>query len=281
MTMTASELIRRAGASTKSLVKVLLLSRRCTLPKGNKGAIVIMANGPSLADTIQNDIKTLMTMPRLAVNFAALAPEFDTLRPQYYLMIDPVFFGNDDNPNLDKLKKALSAVSWPMTLIVPAKSASKLDKTVTGNPNITVAHINNIGASGFHWLENILYKSGRAMPRPRNVLVPSIMAAIYMGYDTIYLTGADHSWMKTIWVDDDNHVISVQPHFYKDHPDEQRRVDTTYRGLRLHQVVESFAIAFKSYHDIRRYAMSHHVNIYNSTPGSFIDAFPRQPLQHQ
>lgn len=278
MIMTASEFFKRLGATAKSMVKVILLSRATHLPRSQGGSMVILANGPSLADTINQSTDSLMSMPRLAVNFAANAPQFTSLRPDYYLMVDPLFFSGTDTPNLAQLKQSLAAVDWPMTLIVPADAKKRLDRTIIANPNISLATINYIGASGFHWLENMLYSSGRAMPRPRNVLVPAIMAAMAMGYDTIYLTGADHSWMQTIWVDDDNHVISVQPHFYKDHPDEQKRVDTTYRGLRLHQVVESFAIAFKSYHSIARYARHRGTTILNATPHSFIDAFERAPL---
>lgn len=278
MTMRASDFFTRLGASLKSLAKVVLKSRRCTLPRDRHGSIVIMANGPSLAKTIAEKRDRLMSMPRMAVNFAANADVFAELRPEYYLMVDPLFFTQNDGPNFVKLRQSLSAVDWPMTLIVPADMARRLSPAITANPNITIATINNVGAAGFHWLENFFYRTGRAMPRPRNVLIPAIMAALTMGYDTIYLTGADHSWMKTIWVDDENHVISVQPHFYREHPDEQRRVDTTYRGLKLHQVVESFAIAFASYHSVARYARVRHVNIFNSTPESFIDAFDRKPL---
>ena len=102
-----------------------------------------------------------------------------------------------------------------------------------------------------------------------------------MGYTDITVYGADHSWMKTLSVDDNNNVVSVQPHFYKDNAAELKRVDTTYRGLRLHNVVESFAIAFRSYHTLARFAAGHGIKIYNSTPGSFIDAFERRPLPSQ
>ena len=96
-----------------------------------------------------------------------------------------------------------------------------------------------------------------------------------MGYKEILIFGADHSWMKTLSVTDGNEVVSIQPHFYKDGEDEQNRVRHEYRNYRLHQIVESFAIAFKSYHDIAQYAASRCIKVYNATPGSFIDAFPR------
>lgn len=119
---------------------------------------------------------------------------------------------------------------------------------------------------------------GMAMPRPRNVLIPSLMLAIAMGYAEIVVVGADHTWMQTLSVTDDNEVVSVQPHFYNDGKEEQARVRHEYRNYRLHQIVESFAVAFKSYHDIANFATSRGVSIINATPGSFIDAFPRGSL---
>ena len=116
------------------------------------------------------------------------------------------------------------------------------------------------------------------MARPRNVLIVAIMVAMKMGYRTIYLTGADHSWTRTLEVDDDNTVVSIQPHFYKDNDEEHARVASVYKNIRLHQLLLSFHIAFKAYFTIARYAAHRGVEIYNSTPASFIDAFPRRPL---
>ena len=116
------------------------------------------------------------------------------------------------------------------------------------------------------------------MPRPRNVLIPSIMIGIWLGYSEIRLLGADHSWLKTISVDDNNRVVSIQPHFYQEDSREQQRIRTAYLSLPLHKVLESFHIAFRSYHRIRRFADTQGIRIINSTPGSFIDAFDRAPI---
>lgn len=96
-----------------------------------------------------------------------------------------------------------------------------------------------------------------------------------MGYKKILLFGADHTWTKTLDVDDENFVVTVQPHFYEDNEEERRRVRDTYRGIRLHQVLESMSIAFKSYWEIKDYARAKGVEIINGTPGSMIDAFSR------
>ncbi len=100
-------------------------------------------------------------------------------------------------------------------------------------------------------------------------------SAEWMGYDTVYVAGADHSWMRTLAVDDNNEVVAIQEHFYKESGQEQQRVSHEYKGYRLHQIVESMAIAFRSYHRIENYARVKGVAIYNVTPVSYIDAFER------
>ena len=104
------------------------------------------------------------------------------------------------------------------------------------------------------------------------------MIGLKMGFRQIYLTGADHSWTKTLAVDDDNLVVSIQPHFYKDNQAEHTRVASVYKDIRLHEILLSFHIAFRSYFFVSRYAKTIGASIFNATPGSFIDAFPRRSL---
>ncbi|MDE6396544.1 MAG: hypothetical protein K2K84_04670 [Muribaculaceae bacterium] len=276
--MKASEAAALTADTAKSLVKAAVLSRPVTLKDVHpEGPLVILGNGPSLNTTIAESLDYLKSVDTMAVNFACLAPVFFDIRPRFYILADPLFFG-DAHPRIGDFRRMIQKVDWPMTLLVPRKFRRQTAPITGDNKFLGVMTYNFVGLDGFAGFERFVYRRRLGMPRPRNVLVPAIMNAIALGYRTIYVAGADHSWMQTISVDDENHVISVQPHFYKDDSTEQKRVDTTYRGLRLHQVVESFAIAFKAYHSVRRYADSRGVTVTNVTPGSFIDAFDRGRL---
>lgn len=282
MTKTASNKISSSisnmGDTLKSIIKIILKSHRTTISKraNCNDSIIIMGNGPSLNDTISQHNTTLKTTSTLAVNFAANAPQFKELKPQYYVLADPHFFTATDNSNVIKLQSNLSQVDWAMTLFIPFEA--KKSKFNINNNNIKIEYFNFIAAEGFDWFENIAYTTGRGMPRPRNVLIPAIMIAIKMGYGNIFITGADHSWTKTLSVNDNNEVISIQPHFYTEDKDEEKRIRIDYLNYPLHQIIYSFYIAFKSYHKIQRYALANNINIYNATPNSFIDAFPRKML---
>lgn len=281
MTKTASDsaaaFASRLADSAKSIIKMLLQSRRATITKAHVDAtkpLIILANGPSLNTTIAESLPTLLSHPTMAVNFAANAPEFATLRPRYYVLVDPHFFSGGDDPNVAKLWENLRRADWHMTLIVPARERKHMPASIPHE----ILTVNDIAVEGFTTLEHAAFRHGWGMPRPRNVLIPSIMAAISLGFKDIYLTGADHSWMKTISVNDRNEVVSIQPHFYKDDDKELKRIRTDYLHRPLHTILDSFRIAFASYHAIARFAASQGARITNATPGSFIDAFPRGPL---
>lgn len=277
--MSLSSFISSAAAAVKGTAKVLLQSRRVTIPREErKRPLVVLGNGPSLSDTIASSADALRRCDLMAVNFFANTDEFLRLRPRWYVLADPHFFtGAATDPNVKRLlERIVTLTTWPMTLLVPARGPRLT--LPAANPCVSVAGFNAVGVEGPDWLCHRLFRADRAMPRPRNVLIPSIMLGIALGYTTIYIAGADHSWMRTLSVTDDNEVVSVQPHFYADNAEEHSRVTSVYSGIRLHQVVESFAIAFKAYHDIARYAIERNVKIFNVTPGSFIDAFPRVPI---
>ncbi len=266
-------------SSIKGVVKMALSSRKPTLTKACEGgSVIILGNGPSLSQTISDYLPVLQSHPTMAVNFAANAEEFTLLKPRFYLLADPHFFDSDNgDPNVTRLMRRFDeAVDWEMTLFLPMSCRGS--RIAQKNPHVRGEYYNALGVEGFQWLENLAFSSGRGMPRPRNVLIPSIMVSTLLGYDKIYIVGADHSWTRTLSVNDRNEVISVQKHFYQDGADELERVKTEYLKYPLHRIMYSFYVAFKSYFTIQRYAAAKGISIFNATPGSFIDAFPRRSL---
>lgn len=259
------------GSSLKSCVKLALGSRPLPAPGVAKDKrIIIMGNGPSLRQVLDTHMSWLQQSQTMAVNFAALTDDFFRVKPAVYTIVDPHFFDGKEDPRLEQLKQALNRVDWPMTLILPRKRSFDIDNT-----NITQRHINLVGVEGFNPFVRWAIRHRLGMPRPRNVLIPSIIAAIWMGYTEIVIVGADHSWLPNLSVNDDNVVTTVQPHFYADNEAEKQRVATVYKGVKLHSMLQNFAVAFKAYHVIADYAGRHGVTILNATPGSFIDAFER------
>lgn len=272
-----ADALSATGSGVASWLKVAVMSRR-PAKKTRRPAeeeLVILGNGPSLRHTLDHEGAALMRRHRLAVNFAANAPEFFSLKPQFYVLADPHFFcGRATDPNVERLWQNLGKADWPMTLYVPCPQVSAARSALAGTPLI-VKGFNLTPGEGAAALVHPLYAAGLAMPRPRNVLIPSIMIGIREGFRRIYIAGADHTWSRTLGVDDQNRVVSVQPHFYKDNAEEQTRVCAEYAGYHLHDILRSLYIAFRSYHQIAAWASRRGVSIYNISPGSYIDAFPR------
>lgn len=265
----------KLGATLASFIKIPIMSRRPS-PKSRdrKDTIIIMGNGPSLRDAMEQDRDVLMAYPRLAVNLSALTPDFRDLRPDYYILADIAFFLKEKTGKVPQLWEALRSVDWQMTLFLPA-TARKMPEVKSLPANITLKFYNLTPAEGFRFVMHPLYDSGLAMPRPRNVLIPSIISSMREGFRKIVLIGADHNWSKTLWVTERNRVVSVQPHFYKDDDAELRRAEEIFKNVHIHDVYENYAIAFRSYFNVKAYADRRGVEILNATPGSFIDAFPR------
>jgi len=265
----------KLGATLASFIKIPIMSRRPS-PKSRdrKDTIIIMGNGPSLRDAMEQDRDVLMAYPRLAVNLSALTPDFRDLRPDYYILADIAFFLKEKTGKVPQLWEALRSVDWQMTLFLPA-TARKMPEVKSLSANITLKFYNLTPAEGFRCVMHPLYDSGLAMPRPRNVLIPSIISSMREGFKKIVLIGADHNWSKTLWVTERNRVVSVQPHFYKDDDAELRRAEEIFKNVHIHDVYENYAIAFRSYFNVKAYADRRGVEILNATPGSFIDAFPR------
>ena len=279
--MKISEIIRKTFDTAATIGKVMLKSRIPSGKNTDRGSdqLIIMGNGPSLRQTIDRNFTTLMKYDRMAVNFAANAPEFFTLRPTDYILADPHFFnGKENDGNVWKLWNHLKEVSWPMRLHVPATMRKRMTGIAKLPEEIKILYFNMTPGEGFESIIHPLFGMGLAMPRPRNVMIPAIMEGIRAGYRKIYLTGADHTWTQSLYVDERNRVVSIQPHFYKDDSKELDRVAKEYEGYHLHDILGSMTVAFRSYHETASFAEKKGVEIVNATEGSMIDAFRRGPL---
>lgn len=168
-----------------------------------------------------------------------------------------------------------------MTLIVPsvAKKSEEWKKTIAQNPNIRIKYINITPIEGFGNFVHWTLRQNLGLPRPHNVLIPCIKLAVDMNYEHVFVVGADHSWLKDIYVGNDNKVYLSQKHFYDNNPAPEVMYDGTSNRVRtLADMLMKFVYSFRSYFVLKAYAKARGVNVYNSTPESFIDAFERKKL---
>ena len=272
--------------SIATIIKVLLLSKRTRLLKARHKDLVVLGNGPSLKTFLKKQQSFLTGKASLAVNHFADTDAFIAVKPEFYMINVPEFW--IENVDVDVLNKRNNLIenlvkktSWKMNLIlgVGALKSEKWQQIAVQNPNISIYYINPTPVEGFKWFRFFCYKHHCGMPRPHNVLIPSLMAGINMKFKTIYVAGADHSWLEELFVADDNTVYLTQRHFYDAQtarPDVMKKMGKNRR--RLHEILHKFMLSFKAYFDINEYAKSQNVKILNVTKGSFIDAFERLKL---
>lgn len=263
-----------------SVVKIVLQSKLCTpLPAAfkNPHELLILANGPSLSTTLSRAAPFVADKTLLAVNFFVTSPLYETLRPELYLIADPLFWIVPEK-RVQLFGTLKEKTVWNLTLFVPvrARRNQQWQPLLAGNPHIRLCFYNTTPVEGFQSFCNAVFRRGWGVPRPHNVLIPSIAVGLRLPFRTIYLAGADHSWLPEITVTDHNVVLMHQKHFYDaNHSQAATVTQENLHSARLHTILYHMYVAFKSYFVLEAYARHLGKEILNITPHSYIDAFKR------
>ncbi|MGK7394136.1 MAG: hypothetical protein ACNS62_06170 [Candidatus Cyclobacteriaceae bacterium M3_2C_046] len=270
-----------------SILKILVSSKiSVKIPRKNSSTAIVLGNGPSLKDSLEKlQIQIEAQKPDLfCVNFFCFSDLYDKLKPAHYVINAPEFWLPDVDQEYLNLRKKfintiLSKTSWPLHIYMPyqAQKHKWLVQALTENSQISISVFNTTPVEGFKGFCQTAYDFKLGMPRPHNVLIPTLFMAIYLRFENVFLLGADHSWLREIFVTEENLVLLSQKHFYDVKDPAAKPMKKIGSGNRkLHEVLEKFTYSFKAYFDINEYAKQKKVNIYNSTPGSYIDAFDRK-----
>jgi hypothetical protein len=272
-----------------TVIRILLLSGwKTRLGSYKSHECVILGNGPSLSSSIESNRDFMQGKELICVNFFPESPLYTALQPRIFITAAPELWRTGVSPELSERGKALfktmvERTSWPLHFYIP-KNASHYKEwrnIIAQNPNIRIFYFNNTPVEGFRFFRHCCFNRKLGMPRPHNVLIPSLMIAIQTRFRRVFLFGADHSWLPEISVDDDNRVLINQKHFYDEGKTTPQPMHKGGKGERkLHEVLMKFVYSFEGYFTIRQYAEYKHTQILNCTPGSFIDAFDRYKLKH-
>jgi len=270
-----------------SIGKVLILSKWFVKLKRQgleEKDCVILGNGPSLIKDFENNWNFITSHKKMCVNLFAFSKEYEIVKPDYYILAAPEFWlKNTIDLHIiqrNKLAKEITEkTSWPMKLIVPftARNSVMYEKLFSNN-NIQPIFFNSTPIEGFIPIINRLYKNNLGMPRPHNVLIPTIFIAINIGFKNIYLFGADHSWHEDIKVDEMNKVTVNHQHFFEQKEVRMPMYKLDGKEYFLHDVFRKFFYAFRGYFILKSYADYLKVNIYNASSKSYIDAFEKIKL---
>jgi len=278
------EFIEKLFASLFSVIKVLLISKFNLNIKKINGEFdcVILGNGPSLTKSLEEDFGFIAKSKKICVNYFLLSDFYIKLKPEYYILAAPEFWV--ENPPtkqhaisrqelFDKMNKL---TTWNMFLFIPvAARNSRFWNKIIWNNRISVIYYNNTPVEGFDFINHLFFRYNWGMPRPHNVLIPSIFLSINMGYKKIYLVGADHSWHEEIKVNDTNKVTVNHEHFYDKSEWRLPMYKLDGKEYRIHDVFRKLYLAFKGYFVLNNYAKEKNAKILNASKRSYIDAFEK------
>jgi len=282
-------ILSQLALSSISVLKILVRSGFFIRPiKSKNRQIYLLGNGPSLKKDISRVKDSLSTSSVLTVNAFPSTDLFEEIKPDYFLVSSPSYYSiSAKDYNVDVRKKIIenlvAKTSWPLVFFLPAgsKKNKKFISYIKSNKFIIIQHYNTTPVDGLTGLNHLFYRLGLGLPRPHNVLVPSLLRAINLGYEEIIFLGADHSWLPELSVNSKNQVLVNQKHFYDEESSIARQMHKNEgRGnRRIHEVLHKFMLTFEAYHSLNDYAVKRGVKIVNLTEASFIDAFDKKDIQ--
>lgn len=264
--------------SVISILSVIFFSKfssRFKLSEKATNRCIILGNGYSLKKNLENDLELFKNEDIFSVNLFCHYPIFKIIKPGRHIIADSGFWNHTVDMRIadiqEKFYQSMNSIDWQMNLYIPfegykfIKQFKKID-----NPNINIIPFNMTPVSGFNNISFLFYKLSLGMPKPTNVLNAAIFLSLNLGYKNINIYGADHSWMKDLFINENNEVCCSQNHFY-DNKSEiiTMEEDTLADGLR--SIVE----AFDSYRLLKAYSIYKSAQIINCTEGSYLDVFDR------
>ena len=271
----------------RSLIKRFVVSIKFIFKKrhveGENKELIIMGTGPSLKTDINSIVDTRASRNIMAVNSYCLEKYFDILKPEYYVLADPVYYSKNvegigkENRNLF-VKTVKEKVNWKMIIIIPeAGKHSWLVNEFNNSNYISFQYLpDNCDYFPFCMKKFKAYNKYIARPWIQNVLQMCLFFAISNNFKKVYLYGADHNWCKDITVNKDNVVCIEEKHCYDDERHKFHaieKVDGSY--WTMGELFEAWTKVYNGYYELEQYAKYNNVKIYNCSSTSFIDAFER------
>lgn len=274
----------------KLVVKKSFIAKPIPKIKRNSDKMIVIGNGPSFNQTYDLYKETLCSTECTMVNESCLTPYYEIIRPVAYLLVDPVYFDEQNNPHYQQTRISvvnalINKTKWKMNIIMPkcAKHCTAVAK-FRENVNLQVLfyednHILPTNKSIYEaWDMNLV------IPPTQTVMNTAVWISIYWGYLETYLVGVDTSFIKDIYVGQkDNILYTKDTHYFNNdevydfelEPEKHGRKF----GMDMEQLLRSVHTMFYEYKRLQEYSKWKNVKIYNASEYSMIDCFARKKLK--
>ena len=234
----------------------------------------ILGNGPSLG--IQ-DLSPLKNEVVFVCNSFNLHPQCNVMSPRYWCMADPFSFiskpsEKELNTGRDEWFADICTKAPNVQFFLPLMAREAIENKQWFQKN-AIWYVNlGQAAVELNYVDDDL--TSRLPWAQGTINALAIPAAIYMGFNKIYLLGCDSDWFIDNLIKKD--FQAGMKHFYEQNPFMR---ESNIQDYGLEFWFRTGGEFFKSFRMWREFGERHGVEIYNATPGGLLDVFPRVDLK--
>lgn len=249
--------------------------------------IVILGTGPSLEKDLESLRGSRNQFHFFAVNNFALSSAFKSIRPNYYCIVDSMYWrpsetlGKSVRMEIEKFYRYINEVKWKLILFVPIEALAHVRKRVI-NERVDVCGIvmsRYDFDSAFFGTASL--SLGLAPPRV-NVVLTAIYISILLKYKKINLVGIDMDRIKDLKVDQiTNETYMAPTYFDGSNANKAVNFNDKHLGRPPHPVYVRLlreGSTFKWFYFMSQFSEKEGAQIVNSSANSLVDCFQRGHL---
>lgn len=185
------------ASSLASLLKILMRSSfNLKMLKSDAQSCVVLGNGPSIKQTLQSHQDFLNNHTLICVNRFPETEAFLQFQPEHFVLVAKNWKDNvsesSKQSSIELYDSVINRTTWDMHVHLPAeaKKCKWLMDRFQQNKHLTIALYNDTPVEGLIKWNHFFFRKGWGLPRPHNVIIPSLMIAINAGFKEIFLVGA-------------------------------------------------------------------------------------------
>lgn len=238
-------------------VKALVLRHKVHKPPKLRSRAMILCNGPSLTSDMPTILKRRKGADLYCVNSFCLVDHFKLLKPEFYVLADPMYWRDDISENIlknrNQIISALLESSWQITVICPLSGKLFWSRALADAPNIRVVGVQR---NECHFKHNSVQlfalNFGLATPNFINVAVLALWWVISRRVKEIELFGADFSSYKNLRLDEKTGETTTETqHFYQSEKAEgMKRENHKYLNRAQRKMHDRFFQIWLTFHQI-------------------------------
>ncbi|WP_231839321.1 6-hydroxymethylpterin diphosphokinase MptE-like protein [Bdellovibrio bacteriovorus] len=210
---------------------------------------IIFGNGPSLKSFDVGQVKDNVVF---VVNYFYKNTILPDIRPDYYALVDELFYGGE----IGATQKAIAKYPNCVFLFKSKCLRNPYLRKFVGGAGRSIVTFNQKALIG----GDVRYDMTKNFTASINVVNHCIQVALDMGFDRIYLVGCDFN----------SFTSSKMQHFYDNESDE--------KSLSLGDELKFYAEVCYHHYALNKIAQEKGIQIINATPGSLLDAYKRSNL---